>query len=368
MNGKRIAIVHDWFDRPGGAEKVVEALLELFPEADLFALVDFFSKENRERYLHNKRVETSFLQRLPGARKGFRNYLPLFPTAIESLDLSGYDCIISSSWAVAKGVQKTSGQYHLSYCHTPIRYAWDLCEEYTEELPPVKKQLVQATLAYLRRWDRRSASQVDCFLANSRYVAGRIARSYGRSARVLYPPVEIERFTLHTGKRFNYYLTASRLVPYKKTRLIVDAFNRMPGKHLKVVGEGEEYERLRNLAGPNVEILGYRPEKELIKLMQQARAFVYAALEDFGIVPVEAMACGTPVIALGQGGTAETVVEGETGILFPTQNVKAIINAVRRFEVESFRPEAVRIRAEHFSRSRFLKEMEEIMTIAAPRS
>ena len=354
----KTAIVHDWLDKAGGAEKVLAEMLELLPDADLYAIVDYFSEEDRDRYLKGKEVKTTFIQRLPGRASFFRNYLPLFPAAIESLDLREYDLIVSSSWAFAKGVKTSSGQYHLSYCYTPIRYAWDLYDEYLSTLPALKRPLVGGVLKYIRSWDRRTTDRVDTFLADSRFVAERIFRTYGRTSRVVYPPVDIGRFSLEREKE-EFYLTASRLVPYKKTRLIVESFNKMPRRRLKVVGQGEEYKTLKRIAGPNIEILGYLEEEELIGLMQRARGFVYAALEDFGIVPVEAMACGTPVIALGQGGTAETVVDGETGVHFTEQTVESLQSAIGRFEKLTFDSAKIREKAEEFSRDRFLAAMRE---------
>lgn len=327
----KIAIIHDWLVTDAGAEKVLSAMLELYSDADVFSLVDFLSAADREAVLGGKYAKISFIQKLPFAKKYFRNYLALFPKAIESLDVSGYELVISSSWAVAKGVKKHKYQKHICYCHTPIRYAWDLHDEYTEGLPFIKKIVVKMTLAYLRRWDKRTASGVDAFAANSATVAERISRIYGRRATVIYPPVDTGSFTPRLQKE-DFYLAASRLVPYKKTSLIVEAFTRMPDKKLVVIGSGEELNYIKKIATPNVAILGYQPKEVLVDYMQRAKAFVFTALEDFGITPVEAMACGTPVIAYGVGGASETVVDGVNGVHFMEQSIDSIARAVKHFE------------------------------------
>ena len=350
----RIAIIHDWLVTNAGAEKVLKAILEIFPEADVFSLVDFLSDEDRKDILKGKFAKTSFIQKLPFAKKHFRNYLPLFPKAIESLDVSGYDLIISSSWAVAKGVRKNKNQLHICYCYTPIRYAWDLYNEYTQNLKQPKKFIVQQTLKYIRKWDVLTLNRVDCFIAISKFIQERIKRIYGRKSIVLYPPVDIDKFDFH-NKKENFYLTASRLVPYKKTKLIVEAFNEMPNKKLVVIGKGEEYQAIKKIAKPNIEILGYQKDEVLVDYMKRAKAFVYAAVEDFGIVPVEAMACGTPVVALNKGGTAETVINGITGILFENQTKEDIINAINSFETQKFDFDVIRKEALKYDKNNFKK-------------
>lgn len=346
-----VAIVHDWLDTNTGAERVLKALLELYPQADLFAVVDFFSDRDRKEALQGKRATTSFIQKLPFAKKHFRNYLPLFPKAVESFDLDGYGLVISSSWAVAKGAVTGAGQVHVCYCHTPVRYAWDLYDEYTQALPQPKKWLVRRTLDSLRRWDRRTANRVDYFIANSEYVKARIRKSYDRDAVVIHPPVDTAAFTLRKEKE-GFYLTASRLVPYKKTAMIVEAFNRN-GRPLVVIGDGEAYAQIAAMAKPNVRVLGWQSREVLIDHMQRARAFVYAAEEDFGIVPVEAMACGTPVIAFGRGGVRDSVVPGKSGMFFEEQTPESLNRALIRFEATPFNPVQVSQHASTFSRERF---------------
>ena len=355
----KVAIVHDWLVTNAGAEKVLRSIVNLYPDADIFSLVDFLSDDERNTIIDGKKVHTSFIQKLPYAKEHFRNYLPLFPKAIESLDLSGYDLIISSSWAVAKGVRKQEGQLHISYCHTPIRYAWDLYEEYTKDLPGPKRFLVRKILKYIREWDRRTLDRVDYFIANSKFVQERIRRIYNRDSAVIYPPVDISSFGLHENKE-NFYFTASRLVPYKKTKLIVEAFNRMPDRSLVVLGSGEELKSIQAIAGSNISVLGYQPDDVLIENMQKAKAFVYAAVEDFGIIPIEAMSCGTPVIALNEGGTKETIVDGVTGIHFDEQNTQSIIKAVERFEKSDFDPH--RIRQEAMKYTHFEEQLHKFIT------
>ena len=355
----KVAIVHDWLVTNAGAEKVLRSIVNLYPEADLFSLVDFLSDEEREIIIDGKKVHTSFIQKLPFAQKHFRNYLPLFPKAIESFDLHDYDLIISSSWAVAKGVRKTPEQTHICYCHTPIRYAWDLYDEYTQDLPPLKKVLVQNILKYIRKWDLSTLDRVDHFIANSKFVQERIKRTYHREATVIYPPVNIDTFTLDIHKE-DFYFTASRLVPYKKTKLIVEAFNQMPDKKLVVIGSGEELNKIQNIAKSNISIMGFQPDNVLVETMQKAKAFVYAAVEDFGIIPIEAMACGTPVIALNEGGTKETVTDNMTGVHFEKQTVPDIVNAVEAFEEQHFDP--VQIHNEALKYTHFEEQLHDFIT------
>lgn len=358
----RIALVHDWLSVYTGSERVVEQILHLFPQADLFSLVDFVPPEQRA-FLQGKPVHTSFIQRLPFARRKFRAYLPLMPLAVEQFDLSAYDLVISSSHAVAKGVITGPDQLHVSYVHSPIRYAWDMQAQYLREsnlTRGLRSTLVRAVLHYLRLWDLRTANSVDAFAANSRFIARRIRKLYRREATVIYPPVDVDRFMLCPEKE-DYYLTASRLVQYKRVDLIVQAFAQMPDRRLVVIGDGDELEKIRALAAPNVTLLGYQPSAVMADYMQRARAFIFAAQEDFGIVPVEAQACGTPVIAYGRGGALETVrgvdMPHPTGLFFHEQSAAAIAAAVEQFEANNhFRPEDCRQNAERFSVERFRQD------------
>ncbi|MCP3724134.1 glycosyltransferase family 4 protein [Paraburkholderia sp. CNPSo 3272] len=358
----RVAVVHDWLVIYAGAERVLEQILACFPDADLFSVVDFVDAKDRT-FLRGKRATTSFIQKLPGARKRYRAYLPFMPLAIEQLDVSGYDVVISSSHAVAKGVLTGPDQFHISYVHSPIRYAWDLQHQYLQESSLTrgpKSMLARLILHYIRNWDVRTANSVDQFVANSEFIARRIQKVYQRQAEVVYPPVDIDAFELETTKD-DFYLTASRLVPYKKIDLIVEAFARMPERRLVVIGDGPDMHKVRAKATPNVEVLGYQPFAVLHDRMRRAKAFVFAAEEDFGISVVEAQACGTPVIAFGKGGALETVRDTgsrPTGIFFEEQNADAIIDAVESFESDPgrFRAEDCRANAERFSSRHFREQ------------
>jgi glycosyltransferase involved in cell wall biosynthesis len=353
----KVAIVHDWLVTDAGAEKVLKAIIDIYPDADIFSLVNFLDSQQSKSILSNKHVETSFIQKLPFSKKHFRNYLPLFPKAIESFDLSKYELIISSSWAVAKGVKTTTEQLHISYCYTPIRYAWDLYDEYTSNLPEPKKTIVQKTLEYIRKFDLKSNAGVDVFIADSKFVQKRIKKTYNRDAVVIYPPVDVKEYTYYKDKE-DFYITASRLVPYKKTKLIVEAFNKMPNKKLVVIGSGEDFKNIKKIAKNNILILGYQDKEVMIKYMQRAKAFVYAAIEDFGIVPIEALSCGTPVIALDDGGTHETIKHKVNGIHFKTQTTKDIIDAVEIFEQEKFDTKAISQDTQKYSTFRFKTEFQ----------
>ncbi len=352
----KIAIIHDWFDTPGGAENVVENMLELYPDADLFSLVDFFSDENREKYLKGKEATTSFIQKLPFASTKFRNYLPLFPIAIEQFNLDKYDLVISSSHAVAKGVLTAPHQLHICYQYSPMRYAWDMYHTYFKEhnINGIKAFILRKVLHKIRIWDVVSSNRVDHFIAISTLIQDRIKKYYRRESSIIFPPVNTDTFLCHTAKE-EFYFTAARLVPYKKVKLIVEAFNKN-GKVLKVAGSGEQYEEIKQIAKSNIEILGYCGDDDMIKYMQKAKAFVYAAYEDFGIVPVEAMACGTPVIAYGKGGVLDSVKDGETGILFEEQTIESINSAIVKFENFSFNTEKISLHAKYFSSKRFKEE------------
>lgn len=359
MNQPRVAIIHEWLVDYSGSEKVVEQLISLYPQADLFAMVEFLP-DNLRWFIKDKHVKTSFIQKLPFARRGYRKYFPLMPFAVEQLDLSGYDIIISSNHAVSKGVLTTSEQLHISYCHSPIRYAWDLYHQYIDEAglrSGVKGLIAKLALHYLRLWDIGTANKVDHFIANSRFIARRIKRIYHRRSTVIHPPVNIDLFQLREDKE-DFYLTASRFVPYKRIDVIVDAFAGMPDKKLVVIGDGPDFKKFSLSKHSNVQFLGYQKSDALKSYMQRARAFVFAAIEDFGITPVEAMACGTPVICLAKGGTLETVIDHETGVFFNEQTSDAIIAAVKRFEsIDAFDPKVIRKNAERFSNERFKSAM-----------
>jgi len=355
----KVAIVHDWLVTYAGAERVLEEIINCFPEADLFAIVDFVP-QNERGFLKDKPVKTSFIQKLPLAKKKYRAYLPFMPLAVEQFDLAGYDIVISSSHAVAKGVITGPDQLHISYVHSPMRYAWDLQHQYLKETGldrGLKGWLAKRELHKLRMWDLRTANGVDHFLANSRFIARRIWKVYRREATVIYPPVDIDSLSLCEQKE-DFFLTASRMVPYKKIDLIAEAFSLMPDKRLYIIGDGPDFNKVKSKARANVELLGYQPFEVLRDYMQRAKAFVFAAEEDFGIVPVEAQACGTPVIAYGKGGALDTVTEGETGLFFDAQTTSSIIEAVHGFEdmKDSFIPAKIREKSLRFSKDRFKRE------------
>ncbi|MFC2992536.1 glycosyltransferase [Halomonas tibetensis] len=327
-----MAIVHDWLVTWAGAEKVLEEFLTLFPSAELFTTVNFLDKANIPA-LRGRTIHTSYIQRLPGARKHYRRYLPLMPAAVEQFDLKGFDLILSSSHAVAKGIIPDPSAVHVCYCYSPMRYAWDMQHQYLRQagVRGIKAALMRWQLHKLRLWDFASAQRVDHFIAISYYIQRRIACFYRREAEVVYPPVDTERYR-HDRPRENFYLAASRLVPYKRLDLIVEAFNHMPERSLVVIGDGPERRRLEALAGSNVTLLGYQEDAVLIDHLERARAFVFMAEEDFGILPVEAQAAGAPVIGYGIGGLSETVIDGETGVHVAWQQAEALCQAVDAFE------------------------------------
>jgi glycosyltransferase involved in cell wall biosynthesis len=361
----RIAVVHDWLDTWRGGENVLAEIIRSYPQADLFALVDFLPEAQRSRLL-GKRAHTTYLQRIPGARRNFRLLLPLFPRAIESLDVSVYDVVISSSHAVAKGVRTSSTQLHICYCYTPMRYAWDLRDQYLAAhglARGVRGALAHRVLDRLRDWDRRTSTRVTQFIAISQFVNDRIARCYDRTATVIHPPVDTGFFTPAADPASatrDYYFAASRWVPYKRMDLIAAAFRALPERRLIVAGDGPEAARVRAAAGPNVEFVGDVSRERMRALLRGARAFVFAAEEDFGILPVEAQACGTPVIAYGRGGTRETVRDRAhpSGLFFDIQSPEAVTDAVRRFEQETppIDPRDCREHALQFSTPRFTNE------------
>ncbi len=364
----RIAIISDWLTVYSGAERVLEQMLLIFKEADLYSLCDFIPL-NKRQFLLNKETKTSFIQHLPFAKKKYRSYLPLMPLAIEQFDLSFYDLVISSSHAVAKGIITSPNQLHLCMCYSPMRYAWDLQHQYLKESNLEKGILswfARYILHKMRIWDIRSSYSVDKFIAISHFIKQRIEKCYRRESTVIYPPVGVHNFEICEEKE-NYYLTASRMVPYKKVDLIVEAFSKMPEKKLVVIGDGPDFNKIKSKATLNVEILGFQPTEVLKKYMQKAKAFVFAAEEDFGIAPLEAQACGTPVIAYGRGGARETIVDlnsdSPTGVCFKEQTVDSIINAVNNFEENGhvITPQNCRKNSLRFSPERFQTEFKKFV-------
>jgi glycosyltransferase involved in cell wall biosynthesis len=354
----KVAIVHEWFVTHAGSEKVVEQMLRIYPDADLFSLVEFLPAHQRD-FIQQKPVTTSFIQTLPLAKRHFRQYLPLMPLAVEQFDLAGYDLIISSNHAVAKGVLTRPDQLHISYVHTPIRYAWEFQAQYLQQAGltrGLKGMLARLTLHYLRLWDVASANRVDTFVTNSRYVARRVQATYRRSAQVIYPPVAVQRFCPHQPRE-SFYLAIARFVPYKRVDLIVAAFAQL-GYPLVVIGDGSERDRIQSLATANITFLGYQPDAVVANYLQRCRAFIFAAEEDFGITAVEAQAAGAPVIAYGKGGVAETVLSGQTGLFFAEQTVESLIHAVKEFETgcHEWNPMHSRQNAERFSELNFRQQ------------
>lgn len=356
----KIAIVHDWIINLGGAERVLGELIDIYKDADVYTLI---CRENAAKKigLSEKRIKTSFLQKIPLSWKIYRYLLPLMPIAIESFDLSDYNLIISSSHCVAKGVLTNSKQIHVSYVHTPMRYAWDMYHLYlnqTNLAKGVRKLLSGYIFKKIRQWDLSTVNRPDYYIANSLCVAKRIKKIYNREAVIIYPPVDLSIFK-PSDKKEDYYITAGRLVPYKRVDLIINAFNSFKDRKLLVIGDGPEMRRLKKLAAKNIEFMGNLNDFSLANYLAKAKAFIFAAEEDFGIIPVEAQACGTPVIAYRGGGSTETIIENKTGIFFDHQSSEAISEGVKIFErIENrFSTEEIRKNAERFSKERFRVEI-----------
>lgn len=355
-----VAIVHEWLVTRAGSEKVVERMLEVFPQADVFSLVKFLDPQTPPRIPSHTQVHTSFIQHLPFAERHFRQYLPLMPLAVEQFDLGSYDVVLSSSHAVAFGTITRADQLHISYVHTPIRYAWDLQHQYLHQSGlhrGVKSAITRVILHYLRLWSLAASHRVDCYLANSYHVAQRIWKTYRRPAQVLYPPVAIDRFRWQQPRE-DFFLTVSRFVPYKRVDVTIQAFNEL-GLPLVVIGDGPAMDDLQRSAEGNISFLRNPPDQVVSDYMQRCRAFIFPAEEDFGITVVEAQAAGAPVIAYGRGGCAETVLPGKTGLLFSQQSAHSLVEAVHHFKDNhaNFHAEVIRSNAERFSEQRFRDEL-----------
>lgn len=366
------ALIHDWYTVYGGAERCVESFTNIWKDFDHYSLIDNLSTKHRDIILKGKQTRNTFIQRLPFGKTKYRSYLPLFPFAIESLDLGDYDLVISSSSSVAKGVLTRPNQLHISYVYSPIRYAWDLYYQYINESglnKGIKGFIARWVLFKLRLWDVSTANRPDYYIAISNYVAKRIKKTYNKEALVIYPPVDTESFTLATDTK-DYFITCSRMVPYKKIDLIVESFSKTD-KKLIVIGEGPDYNKIKKLAKSNVEIKGYVEKEEMQKLIKESKAFIFAAEEDFGIAPIEAQACGVPVIAFGKGGALETIKgvfpkkelisKTDTGIFFRHQTTESLIEALDYFTANEdiFDKRIIRNNALRFSKVRFEKEFKE---------
>jgi glycosyltransferase involved in cell wall biosynthesis len=363
---KRIAIVHDWCPNFRGGERVLAELCRMYEGAEVFTLFDFLSPAEKKQHFPGVVFHTSLANRIPGVRKFYRALFPICPFLMEQFDVTGYDAVISSSAAFARGVLTRPDQPHLCYVHSPIRYAWDEQFSYFQQggigFGP-KGLLFRYLMHRLRIWDMRTAHGPDLMLANSSYVRSRIKRIYGTDARVVFPPVPVDEIEF-TPQKEDYYVTASFLAPYKRTDLVISAFNAMPDRRLLVVGEGQQVKALRALAGPNVEFTGFLPRAEYVKAVSRAQALVFAGCEDFGIALAEAQAYGTPLIAFGRGGATDIVrplgvTEKPTGVLFNKQSVEAVVAAVERFEAnrEALTPSACRENAMRFAPERFARDV-----------
>lgn len=355
----KVAIVHDWLTNMGGAERVLLALHDMYPDAPIYTTV--YDQRKLDPAFADMDVRTSFIQRLPGARSHYQRYLPLMPTAVEQFDLTGYDLVISSSHACAKGVVTRPDALHVCYCYTPIRYAWDFYHEYLERegVGRFGRILVAPMMNYMRIWDRAAADRPDVMVAISNFIAQRIRKFYRREAVVIHPPVRAGYFSV-SDQVEDYFLIVSRLVAYKRIDLAINAFNEL-GSPLVVIGDGPQSEELQGRAGPNVKFLGRQPDEVVRDYFQRCRAFVFPGEEDFGITMAEAMAAGRPVLAYGRGGALDIVEDGVTGILFPEQTPAALVQAVRRLEAASFDSSIIRNRAEGFDTAVFQESLRKLI-------
>ncbi len=358
----RVALVHDWLNAMRGGEKILELLCELFPEAEIFTL--FYEPDNVSALIASKPVHASPLQRFPWARKAYRHYLPLYPWAIERFRLQGFDLVISTSHCAAKGIRVPPPARHVCYCLTPMRYIWDLFDVYFPRHGPrpLSSLAMRLMVKRLRRWDVATAQRVDFFIAISEYIAKKISRYYGQSAAVIYPPVDTEFFTPGSVKKSRQYLIVSALVPYKRTEIAIAAFNKL-GLPLVIVGEGPEARRLHAIAKKNITFLGWVKNEWLRQLYRESQALIFPGEEDFGLVPVEAQACGIPVIAYKKGGVLESVVDSITGCFFEPQTADALREAVERFDPIRYETATVRKNAEQFSKQRCAEQLREFVAL-----
>ncbi len=353
----KVALIHDHLAQDGGAEKVLKILADMFPTAPIYTLL--YEKKNADKYFKNRHIETSVIQKLPGGVKHYQWYMPFMPMAVEFFDLREYDLVISDTSSFAKGVITPPDTLHICYCHTPTRYLWDYTHQYINELRYNKylKKIISLVLNYVRMWDKQAADRVDKYIANSKIVQARIKKYYRRDSTVIYPPVETEKFYI-SGKLGEYFLIGGRLAPYKRVDIVIEAFKKL-GLKLKIFGDGVDMKRLKKIAGKskNIEFVGRVDDKIKGELYSQCQAFINPQEEDFGITVVEAMASGRPIIAFRKGGALETVIEGKTGIFFDKQTPEAIVEAVKNFNSNNWKPEEIREHALRFGIARFKREI-----------
>ena len=364
---KKIVLLHDWFVTRGGSEKVVAEILELFDISEVQTLFEKMNPNDKASTFSPKtNIKTSILQRLPGLKSYYRYLLPFFPSIINKMDVKNYDVILSSSHCGIKNVKTTKSQIHICYCHTPVRYAWDLKDSYFDNnslKSKLKNVIIHPLLESFRKWDYKNTKYVTHFIANSQYIADRIKKNYNRTAKVIYPPVDVESFTVSREKE-DYYIMANRLVSYKKAYLVAQAFAKMPNKKLIIVGDGPDEEKIKQILTPNIQLLPYPGKEKLNQLIQKAKAFILASDEDFGITPVEAQATGTPTLAYKKGGALEYVIEGKTGYFFEEQTISSIINAVEEYDekITTLDIDQIRLNAERFSYAVFRKEYKDYIS------
>jgi glycosyltransferase involved in cell wall biosynthesis len=358
---RKIALVHYWLTGMRGGEKVVQSICDVYPNIDIFTLV--YDEKKIIDSIKKHKISTSFIQKLPFSKKKYQNYLPLMPIAIEQFNLSGYDIVISSESGIAKGVLTKPETCHICYCHTPMRYLWNMYFDYLQNEKPglFKRNFIRMYFNYLRLWDVASSNRVDYFVCNSHNVRKRVLKYYNRDSSVIYPPVDVDDFNF-TPKKQDYYLIVSQLVSYKRIDLAVNAFNEL-GRELIIIGEGPESKRLKKIAGPNIKFIGWQQGDSLKEYYANARAFIFPGEEDFGITPVEAQASGTPVIGYGKGGLLETVINKETGLFFNKQEIRDLVEAVESFEAGSVKFDSYKIRENSlkFSRKNFEKAINEFV-------
>jgi glycosyltransferase involved in cell wall biosynthesis len=357
----KIALVHDYLVQYGGAERVLQALIEIWPEAPIYTLIH--DKKLVYHHFYQKEIRTSFLQKLPLVKKHHRIFPPLMMLAIEQFNLDYYDVVLSDSSSFAKNIITGPNTLHISYCHTPMRYGWDDCQYYTQEysFPKIVKMISPVLMNYIRMWDWQATNGVDKFIANSKFVQGRIKKYYNRKSLVINPPIDVDRFYISSPKKIkNYFLLVGRMMKYKKMDLVIRAFNKMQ-LPLKVVGRGVEFKNLQKIAGPTVEFLGRISDKEIKKVYSESQAFIFPQEEDFGIVAIEALSSGRPVIAYRAGDVEEHIENEKTGIFFENQTEDDLIRAINKFQKIDFNSEYIREQALKFGRERFKTEIKKIV-------